>query len=183
RIKTNSMTPLQAFLIVLVAVAASWAFVRLRRLAAIGAAYKAKVVSSVVFGSGRTVDPSRLDEVSADSYWLMRPFRCDIDHEERAVTASLWGFSPRTALFRDHAGTPFSFSHTWPTAPARPPLDRTVAAAFLEPSRRRRRRTRSILIVQDARIVAAHYAAGCDEAPRRPVRDVCASGCCWLSRS
>src|SRR5439155_125727 len=54
------------------------------------------------------------------------------------------------------------------TAPARPPLDRTVAAAFLEPSRRRRRRTRAILIVQDGRIVAEHYAAGFDETTRLP---------------
>jgi CubicO group peptidase (beta-lactamase class C family) len=162
------MTLLQAFLIVLVAVAACWAFVRLRRLAAIGAAYKAKVVCWVVFGSGRRVDPSRLAEVSADSYWLMRPFRCDIDREGRAATASLLGFSPRTALFREHAGTPFSSSHTWPTASARPSLDRIVAAAFLEPSRRRRRRTRAIVIVQDGRIVAERYAAGFDENTRLP---------------
>src|SRR5262245_29288897 len=101
------MTLLQKFLLLLplafLAGAAAWSFNRLRRLAAIGAAYKAKVVSALVFGTGRSVDPSRLDEVSADSYWPMRLFRCTVDRQAHGVTASLWGFSSRTAVFNTFA--------------------------------------------------------------------------------
>ena len=70
--------PLALLLILLIA-AAWWLFPRLRRVAAIGAAYKAKVLCSVVFGSGRAVDPDSLEEVSADSYRLMRLFRWRVD--------------------------------------------------------------------------------------------------------
>jgi len=156
--------PLALLLILLVA-AAWWLFPRLRRVAAIGAAYKAKVLCSVVFGSGRAVDPDNLEEVSADSYRLMRLFRWRVDHQARSVTASLAGFPPRTAVFRGDAGITAAPS-TWQTAPASPALDRVVAAAFLEPDRRRLRRTRAILVVQDGRIVAERYAPGFGEATR-----------------
>ena len=156
--------PLALLLILLVA-AARWLFPRLRRVAAIGAAYKAKVLCSVVFGSGRAVDPDNLEEVSADSYRLMRLFRWRVDHQARSVTASLAGFPPRTAVFRGDAGITAAPS-TWQTAPASPALDRVVAAAFLEPDRRRLRRTRAILVVQDGRIVAERYAPGFGEATR-----------------
>src|SRR4249920_963773 len=94
--------PLALLLILLVATA-WWLVPRLRRVAAIGAAYKARVLCSVVFGSGRAVDPDSLEEVSADSYRLMRLFRCRVDHSARSVTASLAGFPSRTAAFRGDA--------------------------------------------------------------------------------
>ena len=62
------MVPLCLTLAVIVA--AAWAFLRLRRIAVVGAAYKAKVLCSIVFGTGRSVDPQTLEEVSADSYRL-----------------------------------------------------------------------------------------------------------------
>jgi CubicO group peptidase (beta-lactamase class C family) len=154
-----------AFLLILLVVAAAWLFPRLRRVAAIGAAYKARVLCSVVFGSGRTVDPATLEDVSADSYRLMRLFRCRVDREARAVTASLWGFRPRTAIFRaDIVETPAGGA--WPAAPASPALERIVASAFLESNRRRLRRTRAILVVRDGQIVAERYAPGFGETTR-----------------
>lgn len=159
------MTLPLAFLLTLVVAAAAWLFPRLRRVAAIGAAYKARVLCSVVFGSGRTVDPGSLEEVSADSYRLMRLFRCRVDHSARSVTASLAGFPPRTVVFRGDAGvtTPPS---AWQIAPVSPALERIVASAFLEPNRRRLRRTRAVLVVQDGQIVAERYAPGFGEATR-----------------
>ena len=68
------------------------ALVRLRRVATIAAAYKAKILASAIFGSGRTIDVRRADEVSADSYWPMRLLRARVDYEERSVTVSLLGF-------------------------------------------------------------------------------------------
>jgi CubicO group peptidase (beta-lactamase class C family) len=159
------MTLLQGFLLILAAAVAAWSFVRVRRLAAIGAAYKARVVASVTFGTGRAVEPRRLDEVSADSYRLMRLFRLDVDREARRVTASLWGLSPRTSAYRGPAGPPSSPS-AWPVAPPAPAIDRVVSAAFLEPNRRRLRRTRAIVIVHEGRIVAERYAPGFGPATR-----------------
>ena len=147
------MTLPLAFLLILLVAAAAWLFPRLHRVAAIGAAYKARVLCSVVFGSGRTVDLATLEDISADSYRLMRLFRCRVDYSSRSVTASLAGFPPRIAVYRGDADvtTPPS---AWQTAPASPALERTVASAFLEPDRRRLRRTRAILVVQDGQIVA-----------------------------
>jgi CubicO group peptidase (beta-lactamase class C family) len=188
------MTLLQGFLLLLLvaflAGAVAWSLHRLDRLAAIGAAYKAKVVSAVVFGTGRSVDPSRLDEVSADSYWPMRLFRCSIDPQAQSVTASLWGFSPRTVVFNEFAdnGRMPSSERTSPNADrtgpaadplrpaadrawsvtAQPAIDRVVAAAFLEPNRRRLRRTRAVLVLHEGRIVAERYSSGFNERTRFP---------------
>jgi CubicO group peptidase (beta-lactamase class C family) len=158
---------LQAFLLLVFAAAVVWLFSRLRRVAAIAAAYKARVLCSVMFGTGRTVDPDALEEVSADSYRLMRLFHCRVDSEARAVTASLWGFSPRTAAFRGDARE-VSPAGAWLAAPAPPALERIVTEAFREPDPRRLRRTRAILVVQDGRITAERYAPGFTEATRFP---------------
>src|SRR4051812_7388809 len=159
------MTLLQAFLLILPVVTAAWLLPRLRRVAGIGAAYKARVVCSLVFGGGRNADPSILDEVSADSYRLLRLFRCRVIPESRAVTASLWGFRPRTALFRADADE-VSAAARWPSAAASPVLERIVASAFLEPDRSRLRRTRAIVVVQDGQIVAERYAPGFGDTTR-----------------
>src|SRR3954464_9597613 len=120
------MTPLPGFLLLLLAGVAVWSFVRLRRVAAIGAGYKAKVVCSIVFGTGRTIDPPAacaLEEVSADSYRLLRLFGCRVDRDARAVSAALWRSPPRPFFFGATAGAP-SAARAWPTAAAAPALER-----------------------------------------------------------
>ena len=161
------MTPLRWASTLFLAAAAAWSFVRLRRIAGIGAAYKAKVLCSIVFGTGRSVDPQSLEEVSADSYWLLRLFRCHVDREARAVTASLWGFRPRTAVFREDPGATAP-AHSWPVSPHSPALERIVEAAFGEPDSRRLRRTRAVLVVQDGNLVAERYAPGFSDTTRFP---------------
>jgi CubicO group peptidase (beta-lactamase class C family) len=84
--------------------AAAWSLVRLWRIAAIGSAYKAKVLSSIIFGAGRMIDPQRAPEVSADSYRLLRVIGARVDRAERSVTASLLGFRPRSAVYRSGLG-------------------------------------------------------------------------------
>ena len=71
---------------------------------AVGPAYKAKVLCSIVFGTGRVIDPRHAEEVSADSYALMRLFRARVDRDRQAVSASLLGLGPRTAMFRADLG-------------------------------------------------------------------------------
>ena len=79
---------------------AAWGATRLWRIVAIGAAYKAKVLSMTIFGAGREIDPQRAPEVSADSYWLLRLFHVRIDRAQQTVTASLVGLRPRSVTFR-----------------------------------------------------------------------------------
>jgi hypothetical protein len=181
------MVPLCLSLAVLVA--AAWAFLRLRRIAVVGAAYKAKVLCSIVFGSGRSVDPQTLEEVSADSYRPLTLFRSRVDREARTVSVRLWSFPSRQAVYRDLAGATLerrgrtavpqppkppdsdkvSAQNTaWPVSQGSDALERLVAGAFREPDPARLRRTRAILVAQDGRIVAERYAPGFDKTTRFP---------------
>src|SRR5258705_13057705 len=84
--------------------AAVWVVVRCRQIAAVGSAYKAKVLCTAIFCSGRAIDPQRADEVSADTYRILRLFRAHVDRAGRSVTASLFGLSARTAVYRPGLG-------------------------------------------------------------------------------
>ena len=100
-----SVLPLLPWALVLVLTGVlAWGFTRLWRIVSIGSAYKAKVLASIVFAAGRVVDPNRAEEVSADSYSLMRLFRVRVDDGEQTVTASFLGFRPRTAHYRTGLG-------------------------------------------------------------------------------
>lgn len=157
--------------------AVAWALWQLRVYVAVGAGYKAKVLCTALFGSQRDVDPVRWDQIRADSYWILRPFRVEVDRSARTVTASLAGRLQRRAVFRDGAGAtllfgsapPASFrsmgrgpsaSREWHTGSAPPALRHVVDEGFEEPSPRRRRRTLAIVVVHDGQIVAERYAPG-----------------------
>ena len=156
-----------------------WAVLRLRAALAIAAGYKAKVLCTGVFGSGRTMDPQRDDQIFADAYWLLRLVRARIDVETRTVTASVLGIVSRTAVHRDGRGatllqgqtapallerSPAVFNGTsddgWLEVFGSPALRRVVDAAFEEPDPARLRRTQAVVVVQDGRVVAERYASG-----------------------
>jgi CubicO group peptidase (beta-lactamase class C family) len=155
-------------------------------LIAIGSAYKAKVLSWVAFGSGRHVDPSRADEVRADSYWPMRLLRARMDADRQSVTVSFLGLRPRSARFQLLAATPANTTPKAPRAPQAPiadsalqqnrkaesagarPLTDVVDSAFLETDPSRLRRTRAVIVAQDGRVLVERYAAGFDEGTRFP---------------
>jgi CubicO group peptidase (beta-lactamase class C family) len=166
---------------VLVAAAlARWPGVWFWRFLAIGSAFKAKILCSTIFGSGRDIDPQGAEEVSADAYWFLRLFRAHVNRQRHTVTTSFWGLRPRTAIFRHGLGAtlmplaelqPMSSvvpapppQHNPPATVARTspplPLARVIDAAFGEPNPGRLRRTRAILVVQDGRIVAERYVRG-----------------------
>src|SRR5262245_16068081 len=90
--------------LVATAVALGWAFAKLWRVAAIGAAYRSKVLCTIVFGAGRAIDPQYVEDVSADSYWPLRLFRSRVDPVGQTVTTSLFGLRPRTATYRNGLG-------------------------------------------------------------------------------
>lgn len=175
-----------AWLVLAVAlVVVAWHFPRVWRLLTIGAAYKARILATLVFGCGREVDPRTAPEVCADSYWMLRFFRADINRADRTVTASFVGLRPRTAIHRPGVGTtllpnarmqgppPSSSSvplaaedRPWSTAPTSRALDAVLDRAFAEPDPTRLRRTRAVVIIQDGRIVAERYATGFEAGSR-----------------
>src|SRR5688572_9807874 len=91
----------------------AWSLVRLRQLVLVGSAYKVKVLATLIFSSGRAIDPLRAEEVSADTYRPMRLFRTRVDHTAQTVTVALFGFRPRrTAVHRPGFGATLASRHT-----------------------------------------------------------------------
>ena len=168
------------------AAASGWGLLYFLRVAPVAAGYKAKILCSAIFVSGRDIDPQFAADVSADSYRILRLFRPRVDHDRRTVTCSWLGRRARTAIYRPGLGatliigplmwdpkgaepeTPSSPSATteWPRGnesdPRKEPdaLRHTVDGAFTDPDPRKLRRTRAVLVIHDGTIVAERYAAG-----------------------
>ena len=146
----------------------------------VGPAYKAKVLCSIVFGTGRSVDPQHAEEISADSYALMRLFRARIDRDRQAVSASLLGLRPRTALFRVDLGATLlppgatqtalprvaqtsvgpTEADNWASHSPSPRLEDVITSAFVERNPARLHRTRAIVVVRGGELLAERYAPG-----------------------
>ncbi len=159
---------------------AVWAVRQLRVIPMIGSGYKAKVLCTAIFASGRAMDLQTADEISADSFWTLRPFRARVDLAPQSVTASWLGLWPRTAVHRPGSGATLLYGqqpataapagdrperHLTPTsvlpvASCPAALQRIVEQAFDEPNPRRLRRTHAVVVVQDGRVVAERYARG-----------------------
>ena len=168
--------------LVVAAVALGWALARVWRAAAIGSAYRSKVLCSIVFGTGRSVDPRRVEDVSADSYRPLRLLRSDIDRTARTVTTSLLGLRPRTAVYRPGLGATLFLSGSSASLQSESSaslqarsttadlkvrtttgsVQRIVDTAFSEPNPTRQRRTRAIVVLRDGEIIAEQYATGFD---------------------
>jgi CubicO group peptidase (beta-lactamase class C family) len=180
-------------ILVATAAAALWALARLWRVAAIGAAYRSKVLCSIVFGTGRTIDPQHVEDVSVDSYWPLRIFRSRVDPVARTVTSSLFGLRSRTATYRPGLGATLflptgnsgGFGEARHSAPGEGPprigpsmaslnarttssVQRVIDRAFTEPNPKRLRRTRAIVVVHDGDMVAEQYAPDFDATTRLP---------------
>ena len=126
------------------------------------------------------MDPQHADEVAADSYWMLRPFRARVDDAAASVTTSLAGLRPRMAVYRSGFGATLiprqsaSIGSSVPVleqrpaaAPAvrspaavRPQVQRIVDCWFEEPNPSRMRRTHAVVVVHDGDIVAERYARG-----------------------
>lgn len=176
------------FLALLLAAAAALAalFGALRRIAAAGGGYKAKVLASAVFVSGRRPSDVLAADVCLDDFWILRLFRASVDEARKRVTVRFLGlFSPRTALYRPGlgcalaAGCPPRLSAPaavpagsgepgpWETVEPSPALKALVQSAFTEPDPGKLRRTRALLVVSDGRLLAEAYAPGI--APATPL--------------
>lgn len=160
--------------IVVTAAALGWALARLWRIAAVGSAYRSKVLCSIAFGTRRSIDPQRVEDVTADSYRALRLFRSRVDPVAHTITTSLFGLRPRTAVYRPGLGATLFLAGSSADLRVRQstaslkartttgPAQRVVDAAFTEPHPRRQRRTRAIVVLRDGEIIAEQYAAGFD---------------------
>jgi CubicO group peptidase (beta-lactamase class C family) len=167
-------------LCVSVVLAAAWALFKLRAVVDVACGYKAKVLCTAIFASGRSMDPQHADEIAADSYWLLRPFRARVDRATASVTTSLAGLRPRSAVYRSGFGATLIprqsasigsvpvLEQRRPAAPPavrspaalRPQIQRIVDRWFEEPNPSRMRRTHAVIVVHDGDIVAERYARG-----------------------
>ena len=152
---------------------------KLRTVVDVACGYKSKVLCTAIFASGRPLDPQRSDEIAADSYWILRPFRAAVDQTAESVTTSLGGLRPRTAVHRPGFGAtllprqlpsvpslpaleqgPFATRADRLRVAVRPEVQRIVDRSFEEPNAARRRRTHAVVVVHDGHIVAERYARG-----------------------
>jgi len=158
------------------------------RLAAIGAAYKAKILCSGVFVSRRDPRSVLATDLSAGDLAALRHIDAHVDHESREVTAAFLYLHSRNAVYRNGCGcTLVHADATKPVAPQkcgfndRPPgrkeltdalqaadreppeldIGRLRAAldwAFLEPNPALLRRTRAVVVVYKGKLVSERYA-------------------------
>jgi len=166
------------------AAAALWALTRFWRVIAVGSAYKAKVLASLVFASGRAIDLRRSAEVAEDSYRVMRLLSARADRERSSITVSFLGLRPRTAICYPglgatliHGGVrppvreisaPRESGRPWHAARPTARVDEFLGRMFSEPDRRRLRRTRAVVIVHDGEIIGERYAEGFSAETRLP---------------
>jgi hypothetical protein len=73
-------------------------------IAKTGSGYKAKLLCSAVFVSGRPAESVLAEELSVDGYESLRWFNQHIDREKRQVDASLFGLAGQRAVYRDGLG-------------------------------------------------------------------------------
>ena len=166
--------------------AAIWALFKLRTVVDVACGYKSKVLCTAIFASGRALDPQHADEVAADSYWILRPFRARVDASAATVTTSLGGLRSRTAIHRPGLGATLlprqvssaaslrALERRPAAAPAgrvpnatRPEVQRIVDRWFEEPNAARLRRTHAVVVVHDGQVVAERYAR--DVGPDTPL--------------
>ncbi len=184
--KRKPVKKIIAVFIFLILVALIFAFNYVHQIAAIGAGYKAKILASALFISGRDEESILKEDLSNP---ILEYFDAKIDTAEKAVTSSLlFGLVKSRAVFREGLGVTLnsdpgdeklSFpvpvkldeAAMWPMGEAvelneLPPavdmekLETAIDNAFAEPDSTRLRRTRAVVVVHDGRIVAEKYARG-----------------------
>ena len=153
------------------------------RAAAIGTAYKAKILCSGLFVSRREPQAILDKELSVDDLGILKHIDAQVDRDAMSVTASLFGIAARTAAFRGQQGCALRFSGGEAvTSIALPPsrisrdnrfseptgapdsdtrlLNAVVEQAFTENDPALSRRTRAILVLHRGRLIAERYAPG-----------------------
>jgi CubicO group peptidase (beta-lactamase class C family) len=122
-----------ATLIVLIAAAVLWLWLRPPELLRIGANYTAKTICSNVFLAGRDADEVLNSDVQAPGIWLLRLVRVSVDQQHGVVRAGFLGFiGGGLAVSRPGAGcttVPDGRLDQVAALPARPPTSSGAAAS------------------------------------------------------
>jgi len=146
------------------------------QFAVVGSAYVAHMLCSGVFVSGRTADSLRDPDLSADDLAPLRYVSSRIDPQSKVVTAHVFGFARRTAIYRDLLGCVVSDdARVRSKAAVSPPRDDDATAidaredrrlatvmdwAFAEPNPQLLRRTRAVVVLREGRLIGERYADG-----------------------
>jgi len=162
--------------------------VYLWRLTEIGLAYKAKVLCSGVFVSGRAAQAVLDEDLASEDLAPLQAFDTRVDLDGKRVEAAFLGLK-RRAVYRPETGcsldapsddgafgpafahtgqSPASASRPLPNVPDTPgfPLhlqsrfDPALDWAFAEPDPQHLRRTRAVVVLHRGQIVAERYAPG-----------------------
>jgi len=182
----------------MLATALGWGGYALSRMAPIATAYMAKSLCSGVFVVGRPADDVVRDDIVADNHPLLRLLRPSVDLARHVVTVSFLGAARSDAAFHPGLGCTISLGSpavalTIASAPGvdtalgervdrsedlapsgpDPGIDASklrdaVDSAFAEPDAARLRRTRALVVVHDARVIAERYAPGFSAATPMP---------------
>lgn len=184
--KRKPVKKILALILFLIFIALIFTFNYFAQIAAIGAGYKAKILASALFISGRDAE-SIVNEDLSDP--IFKHFDVKIDTVKKTVSSSLlFGLVNSRAVFREGLGVTLNpapeteklsipvpgkldDATLWPSGEAvelnkLPPavdaekLEAAIDNAFAEPDSTRLRRTRAVVVVHDGRIVAEKYARG-----------------------
>jgi hypothetical protein len=173
--------------LLLVLVVAGWAMKTALYLLAVlrlAVAYKAKILCSGVFVSGRSVEDVAVSDLAFDNHHYFRWIPASIDRSTQRVCAGWRRLFQGVAIHRPglgstlirpalaagqepaHAARAQGFlpirPNVWPGAPPRPNgiLEALLDRAFVDHPGRPPQRTRAIAIVQGGHLVAERYAPG-----------------------
>jgi len=156
-------------------------------LLSIGAAYKAKILSSSVFVSDREPGSVLATDVSADDLSFLKHLNSRIDFEKKEVTVDFFGLIKRKSICRPGMGCTLVIDKDFPRRAALPAalpswpspsgpadlpqklypgLDPVLDWAFSEPDPSKPRRTRAVVILHKGMIAAERYAPGFDKDTR-----------------
>jgi CubicO group peptidase (beta-lactamase class C family) len=146
-------------------------------LLAIAVAYKAKMLCSGTFLSGR--DPDALAaQLQTEDLAVLRYIDTVVDRAERSVTANGFGIVRRQAVYRDGLGCALVLDGLVPprlrvehlppavrkpaseVPPDRSKLDAVFTRAFSEPDPERPQKTLAVVVVSRGRVVSERYAPG-----------------------
>lgn len=162
-------------------------------LAAIGAAYKAKILCSGVFVSQRTPRSILDEDLTVDGLSALRHFDAHVNRAAQEASASLLGLINEKAVYRPGLGCTLVFDgfginssapadtgsgqtrqkyRPWPGARSGATISGDVDQirlngaldwAFSEPDPQHARRTRAVVVLYNGRIIAEKYAPGFDK--------------------
>ena len=140
----------------------------------LGAAYKAKLLCSAVFVSGRDASDVLAEDLAVEDLSPLRWLPVDLDRENSVVAAGIPLIGRQIAQYRPGLGCTLTHGHI-PIAAVTKALPQSAATAayisnpfiesvldwaFSEPDRDRPRRTSAVVILQDGRIVGERYGDG-----------------------